>query len=141
MFSPHLQRVKDAIGSMEDTEFLMRVCRRGRRGMYLPGMIARAPVETDRLTKSYHRRWHTGHGHFYAVMQDPEWERSKFQLGGVPSHLYKQTAAHAFNWLKSTLAGKADTAFTHECNLRFFVGFLQKRLRSPKKGGDTSHRK
>src|SRR5918992_1814211 len=41
-FSPHLQRVKDAIGSMEDTEFLLRVCRSGKQGMYLPGMVARA---------------------------------------------------------------------------------------------------
>ncbi len=132
-FSAHLQRVKDAIGSMEDTEFLLRVCRSGRQGMYIPQMIARAPVEVERLSKNYHRRWHTGHGHFYAVMRDPDWERSKFHLLGVPSHLYKQTAAHAFNWLKSRVTGNADTAFTHECRLRFFRGFfLQRRLRSSK---------
>ncbi|HZN07387.1 MAG TPA: glycosyltransferase family A protein, partial [Pyrinomonadaceae bacterium] len=59
-FSPHLQRVKDFIGSMEDTEFLMRVCRSGKQGMYLPQMIASAPVDLERLNKSYHRRWHTG---------------------------------------------------------------------------------
>jgi len=132
-FSPHLQRVKDAIGSMEDTEFLIRVCRTGRQGLYLPGMIAKAPVELDRLTKAYHRRWHTGHGHFYAVMQDPEWELSKFHVAGVPAHLYKQTAAHGFNWLKSRIMGNVDAAFTHECQLRFFRGFLQQRLaQSPK---------
>ena len=36
-FSPHLQRVKNMIGSMEDTEFLLRVCRSGRREMQRRG--------------------------------------------------------------------------------------------------------
>jgi glycosyltransferase involved in cell wall biosynthesis len=128
-FSPHLQRVKNFIGSMEDTEFLMRVCRSGKKGLYLPGMIARAPVDVERLSKSYHRRWHTGHGHFYAVMRDPEWERSSFRFAGVPGHLYKQTASHALNWLSRTVTGNTDAAFTHECHLRFFRGFFRERRR------------
>ena len=128
-FSPHLQRVKNFIGSMEDTEFLMRVCRSGKQGMYLPQMIARAPVEVERLSKSYHRRWHTGHGHFYAVMRDPEWERSSFRLAGVPGHLYKQTATHALGWVSSLITANTDAAFTHECRLRFFRGFFRQRRR------------
>jgi GT2 family glycosyltransferase len=128
-FSPHLQRVKNIIGSMEDTEFLLRVCRSGRQGMYLPEMIARAPVEAERLSKTYHRRWHTGQGHFYAVMRDPQWERSRFSVAGVPSHLYKQTLTHGLNWLKTIVTGNADAAFTHECQLRFFRGFYRARAR------------
>jgi glucosyl-dolichyl phosphate glucuronosyltransferase len=128
-FSPHLQRVKNIIGSMEDTEFLLRVCRSGRQGLYLPQMIARAPVEAERLSKTYHRRWHTGQGHFYAVMRDAEWERSRFSLAGVPSHLYKQTLAHGLNWLRTIVTGNADAAFTHECQLRFFRGFYRQRRR------------
>ena len=128
-FSPDLQRVKNMIGSMEDTEFLMRVCRSGKQGLYLPQMIARAPVEVERLSKTYHRRWHTGHGHFYAVMRDPHWERSKFSLAGVPGHLYKQTLTHGLSWLKTTIVGNADAAFTHECHLCFFRGFFRQRRR------------
>ena len=128
-FSPHLQRVKDFIGSMEDTEFLMRVCRSGKQGMYLPQMIASAPVDLERLNKSYHRRWHTGHGHFYAVMRDPEWERSSFRVAGVPGHLYKETASHALGWLSRIVTGNTDAAFTHECRLRFFSGFYRHRRR------------
>lgn len=129
MFSPHLQRVKNFIGSMEDTEFLLRVCRSGKEGKYLPDLIARAPVESERLTKAYHRRWHTGHGHFYAVMRDPEWERSKFHLLGVPSHLYKQTAMQAIGWILKSISGKSDAAFVAECRLRFFQGFFRQRIR------------
>ena len=128
-FSPHLQRVKNSIGSMEDTEFLMRVCRSGKQGLYLPGMIASAPVDVERLSKSYHRRWHTGHGHFYAVMRDPEWERSSFRLAGVPGHLYKQTASHALHWFSRIITANTDAAFTHECRLRFFRGFFRQRRR------------
>jgi glucosyl-dolichyl phosphate glucuronosyltransferase len=123
LFSPHLQRVKNSIGSMEDHEFLLRVCRRGKQGMYLPEMIARSPVDIERLTKDYHRRWHTGHGYFYALMRDPEWERSMFRVIDVPGHLYKQAAAHAVNWFSGVLRN-ADSAFIHECHLRFFLGFF-----------------
>ncbi len=127
MFLPDLQRVKDRIGSMEDHEFLLRVCRSGKQGIYTPRMTAIAPVEVERLTKSYHRRWHTGHGYFYAVMGDPEFERSKFNLMGVPSHLYKQTAADAVNWVLKTLSGSEAAAFERECRLRFFYGFVLQR--------------
>lgn len=123
MFSPNLQRVKDRIGSLEDHEFLLRVCRSGKHGVYLPEMIATASVDSKRLTKHYHRRWHTGHGHFYALMRDPEWERSKFRLMGVPGHLYKQTAAHAVIWFSRVLRN-TDSAFIHECHLRFFRGYF-----------------
>jgi glycosyltransferase involved in cell wall biosynthesis len=129
VFSPSLQRVKNLIGSMEDTEFLLRVCRSGKRGIYLPDMIATAPVDTERLTKTYHRRWHTGHGHFYAVMKDPEWERSGFDLGGVPGHLYRETGRHALLWLSRILTTKTDAAFASECRLRFFRGFFRERRR------------
>ena len=126
-FLPSLQRVKGGIGSMEDHEFLMRICRSGKRGLYLPGSITWAGVDPERMTKAYHRRWHTGHGHFYAVLSDPEWERSKFQIAGVPSHLYKETARHAATWCSKLLSGKRDAAFESECRLRFFYGFLRQR--------------
>src|SRR5829696_543203 len=126
-FLPSLQRVKGSIGSMEDHEFLLRICRSGRRGLYVPGLITWAGVDPERLTKAYHRRWHTGHGHFYALLNDPEWERSKFQIAGVPSHLYKETARHAVTWCTKVLSGKRDAAFESECQLRFFYGFFRQR--------------
>jgi len=130
-FSPSLQRVKDAIGSMEDTEFLMRACRGGKTGRYLPGLITWGSIDPERLTKAYHRRWHTGQGHFYGVMNDPEWERSSFRLAGVPGHLYRETVQNAMRWLARVLTGKQDEAFLHECQLRFFRGFVKQRRTTP----------
>ena len=137
-FSAHLQRVKDAIGSMEDTEFLLRVCRSGRQGMYLPSMIAISPVDNERLTKAYHRRWHTGHGQFYAIMNDPEWECSQFRFRGVPGHLYRQTATYAVRWFSKVIRGDSDAAFKDECNLRFFSGFFTERQRKHRRSATHS---
>jgi glycosyltransferase involved in cell wall biosynthesis len=127
MFSPRLQRVKNSIGSLEDHEFLGRVYRSGRKGKYVPELIATSPVERERLTKDYHRRWHTGHGRFYAIMRDPEWERTGFRLLGVPAHLYRQTALDALLWIKSKVLGRNDEAFINERQLRFFAGFFHQR--------------
>ena len=129
-FSADVQREKDTIGSLEDHEFLMRLFRAGVVGLYVPEMIVDAHVGRERMTKAYHRRWHTGHGHFYAVMNDAEWEQSRFHLAGVPSHLYKETAKNALNWLTRILQGNNDEAFVHECRMRFFRGFLRYRTRN-----------
>lgn len=129
-FSTNVQREKDTIGSLEDHEFLVRLFRAGVVGLYLPEMIVDAYVGRERMTKSYHRRWHTGHGHFYSLMNDPEWERSRFYLAGVPSHLYKETAKNAFIWLSRMLKGDSGAAFVNECQIRFFRGFFRQRSRN-----------
>ena len=128
-FLTSLQRVKGGIGSMEDTEFLLRVCRSGKRGKYLPDLITWAWVDPERTTKAYHRRWHTGHGHFYAVMNDPEWERSSFGLFGVPGHLYRETVKNVVGWLGKLVTGNGDGAFENEIRIRFFRGFFKARRR------------
>jgi glycosyltransferase involved in cell wall biosynthesis len=128
-FCPALQRVKGGIGSLEDHEFLSRVCRSGKKGMYVPDMIAITYVPQHRMSKRYHRRWHTGHGRFYAIMRDTKWEESKFKLLGVPSHLYRQSGIDFWGWLRQTLIGKFNRAFEHEARLRFFAGFFLERQR------------
>ena len=126
-FLTSLQRVKGGIGSMEDTEFLMRVCRSGKRGKYLPELITWAWVDPERMTKAYHRRWHTGHGHFYAVMNDPQWEQSSFRMLGVPGHLYRETVRNMFGWFGRVISGNRDAAFVNEARMRFFFGFVGER--------------
>lgn len=126
-FLVSVQRTGDSIGSLEDHEFLTRILRAGVNGLYVPEMIVDAWVGSDRMTKSYHRRWHTGHGHFYAIMNDPEWEQSSYRLLGVPGHLYRETARNAVVWFSRVLRGQSDAAFANECRLRFFRGFFKQR--------------
>lgn len=128
-FSAAVQRTGDSIGSLEDHEFLTRLLRAGMTGSYVPEMIVDAHVGSERMTKEYHRRWHTGHGHFYAVMNDPEWERSRYRLLGVPSHLYRETARNALLWFAQVITGRIDAAFVNECRLRFFKGFFRQRTK------------
>lgn len=125
-FSPELQRVKNNIGSMEDAEFLERYFRAGRKCLYVPEMQVETRITVERMTRAYHRRWHTGHGHFYAIMRAGEMERSSSRLFDIPSHLYKQAALDAAAWL-SLAPRNRSRAFVRETRLRFFWGFFRKR--------------
>jgi glycosyltransferase involved in cell wall biosynthesis len=127
LFKPDLQRVKDGVGSMEDHEFLLRVWATGRRGLYVPGIVMSAEVQTERMTKEYHRRWHTGHGHFYALMRAEEMEQSDARLFDVPAHLYRNVLQSAIGWLTQSLRAHEELAFKHETELRFFRGFFRQR--------------
>lgn len=128
LFRPELQRVKGGIGSLEDTELQLRLSLAGNRLMYLPELIVYAQVIDERLNKAYHRRWHCGHGHFYAVMRDEQFEESKFRVFDVPAHLYRSTLSNLFDWLRCRLKNEEDLGFQRELELRFFWGFFRKRF-------------
>jgi GT2 family glycosyltransferase len=130
LFSTGLQRVKDGIGSLEDHEFLLRLLRTGRKGLYDPRVAVHAAVQADRLRRAYHRRWHAGHGHFHALLRSEHMERtSTGTLFGVPAHLYRQALADGYGWMRAKTAGRDACAFAHEVRLRFFHGFFRTRRR------------
>ena len=128
LFAPQFQRVKDGIGSLEDHEFQLRLSSSQRSLMYLPEIVVYAHVLDERFSKSYHRRWHYGHGHFYAVLHDGRFESSKFKLFDVPAHVYRRMSSHAASWLRYALMKNTDLGFQHELELRFFWGFFRKRF-------------
>lgn len=129
LFAADLQRVKDSVGSIEDHELEARLWRSGRQGIYVPNIIVTAEVQTDRTEKEYHRRWHTGHGRFYAIMREEKFEQSSERLFDVPVHLYRAMATDAAQWLKDALRGKHEAAFLHELRLRFSSSFIKQRRR------------
>jgi hypothetical protein len=86
-------------------------------------------VTSNRTTKAYHRRWHVGHGRFYAAMRADDVEVGSRRLFDVPAHLYRQAAVDALAWLADALRGRFDDAFWYETRLRFFYGFLCERRR------------
>jgi len=129
-FSPLLQRVKDGIGSIEDDEWIRRLWQSGGCALYAPDLVAYAVVPGDRMTRRYHRRWHSGHGRFYSLLRAAEFERStKGSVLGVPAHVYRSAAVTAASWLGNVLAGRTEDAFTDEVKLRFLRGFLSQRVR------------
>lgn len=115
------------IGGVEDLEILQRLWRAGYKTIYQPHIFFHHKVEPGRMTKKYHRRWHRGHGRFYAALRDEAMERSAARLFDVPAHLYRQTGVAALGWVKSMLAGRGADAFWHETQLCFFAGFFRQR--------------
>jgi glycosyltransferase involved in cell wall biosynthesis len=118
---------KGRIGGTEDVDLLSRLYEVGHNGLYLPDLWLSHKVEADRLTQAYHRRWHTGHGRFYAAMRMPEVERTPTRLFDVPAHLYRQAAEAAAGWLTCLAQGRRAAAFRYETRLHFFAGFFRAR--------------
>jgi glycosyltransferase involved in cell wall biosynthesis len=128
LFRADFQRVKNGVGSLEDHELLLRLWHAGRKGIYLPDLTVTAEVQPDRLQKTYHREWHTGHGRFHAMLRSELLERSKLgKILGVPAHLYRRALSDAVRWTISQLLGQRDRAFGYEVRMRFFAGFAGSR--------------
>jgi glycosyltransferase involved in cell wall biosynthesis len=127
-FRPELQRVKDSIGSMEDYEWLLRFWDADGEALYVPELRAWTEVPASRMTHAYHRRWHSGHGHYFALLNDPDFEVStKPRVFGVPAHAYRAALVDCGQWLGRMLRGDSPGAFTSETRLRFFRSYLRTR--------------
>ncbi|NUZ05157.1 glycosyltransferase [Piscinibacter koreensis] len=125
LFAPRLQRVKDGIGSTEDHEFLLRVYATGRRGLYVPELVVHAEVQSERLTKAYHRRWHSGHGGFCALMHLVKPATGAATLFGVPSYFYRTVLEDVTRYAVSLLRGDRERRFINENAVRFGVNYLR----------------
>jgi len=135
LFDPTLQRVKDSIGSMEDHELLMRLWRIGGQGLYVHDMVVEAEVPIERVSKAYHRKWHTGHGKYCALMRLSEQfdKEGRFlqkplectKFFGAPTFLYRQVLETGAGWFKAILQGDKVSAFFKENEVRHFVSYIR----------------
>ena len=136
-FRPELQRVKDNIGSMEDHEWLLRLWNADGEALYVPELRAWTEVPASRMTGAYHRRWHSGHGHYFALLHDPDFEASeKIKVFGVPAHAYRAALADCRRWLSRIVRGDTAGAFLSETRLRFFWSYFRTR-RATSRGGKS----
>jgi glycosyltransferase involved in cell wall biosynthesis len=132
-FKPELGRIKDQLGSSEDHELQSRIWQSGGQGLYIPSIVSFAEVQEERMTKEYHRRWHTGHGYYFALMRLKDIDIGDVRLFDVPAHLYRQALKDLFGWCKQTLRRNEELAFGHANELRFFYGFFRQRRQDFKK--------
>ena len=108
---------------------MRRLWKAGGRALYVPELVTYTVVPDSRLTRSYHRRWHRGHGGFYALLRADEMERSDMgSLFGIPAHMYRATLAATAGWLSAMARGRPDDAFMHEVKLCFLRGFFMRRI-------------
>lgn len=114
-------------GGMEDDDTYMRLVDSCRHGIYLPDITVYHKCGVNRLTKYYHRHWHSSHGHYCPEMRLPSHEASRWRLLGVPGRAWRQAAVDPRTWLACTFRGDQVRAFSHELRLHFFVGFVRNR--------------
>jgi glucosyl-dolichyl phosphate glucuronosyltransferase len=128
---------KGRTGATEDLDLLIRLWKSGRKGLYLPHVSFRHKATADRLTKSYHRRWHRDHGRSYAIMRSDETEKGARRLMGVPVYMYREAIRDALSWLTCVVRGRSSDAFWHETHLRFFQGFFATRRTDQDRHGES----
>jgi glycosyltransferase involved in cell wall biosynthesis len=126
-FDTATQRVGDSVGSTEDHEWEMKVWLNGGIGVYVPDVICYAEIPPDRMVKSYHRRWHLGHGKFTAIAPRSAYDGGAFQLLGVPAFVYRQLVETVARYLRTLAKGKPAETFHLENQLFFFIGFVCER--------------
>lgn len=130
LFPLETQRVKDSVGSSEDYEWELEVWKYGGHGMYVPDLVCYCEVPASRLVKSYHRKWHLGHGTFNALARRRDFEGGRWRLLDVPAFVYRQFVAAAIGTVIQTLNGNAAAAFEQENFLLFYFAFIKARWKS-----------
>jgi glucosyl-dolichyl phosphate glucuronosyltransferase len=138
-FHPTLDRYKRKLCMGGDTEFARRVEAAGGLLMYYPAAVVHHCADSDRVTKSYLRRWYFRIG---------EWEAHKTLLGqnrthavfAVPRWHYRKMLEHLWRAVSLTLRGRRREGFSHELqgmsSLGYLFGALKNSLRTriPAKG-------
>jgi glycosyltransferase involved in cell wall biosynthesis len=137
LFRPEMGRIKDGIGSTEDHDLQLRIWQAGGQGIYIPEIIMITEVPLERLTKSYHRRWHRGHGKYCAMMNLGEItdmdgrlkEKSDHgrTLFGTPGFLYRELLAESVRFFGATLRRHESKSFQYENRIRHLIGYIKKR--------------
>lgn len=132
-FDSRFQRI--GASSTEDHEWQLRFWRAGKRGMYSPHVVVTAEVQTERLTKAYHRLWYTGHGKSSAMMRLREITsgdgriadepRDAVKLFGVAAHTYKALAHASLRWLRAAANGSESSSLKYENEVRELLSYMR----------------
>lgn len=127
----------------EDTDLLMRLWQAGGRCLYVPRVLAIAPIDPARMTKAYHRWWHRTNGNWTARLRLAEMiardgrllpeplEGPKFY--GIPSHVFREFLTVVSRWMVSIAAGAPARALRHEYRLQFLLGYIRSTFAAHKK--------
>jgi GT2 family glycosyltransferase len=136
LFSPDLGRIRDGIGSTEDHDMQLRVWRAGMQGLYAPELVAHADVTPDRMLKSYHRRWHRGHGRHCAAMRLRELvpadmgalsePQDVVLFFGSPAFVFAELIRNAYRWAEAVC--RRRDAFFYANKVRHFSTYIRARF-------------
>jgi glucosyl-dolichyl phosphate glucuronosyltransferase len=129
----------------QDLELIMRVWEAQGCGLYAPDVIVRHVVPAERMTKAYHRMWHTREGdirgrlryfermaHDGRVMREPLPGPSWF---GVRRFVYRQLASAIVSWAGALIRLDGAAAFHFEGEIRQLVHYIRTRQRMARTAG------
>jgi glycosyltransferase involved in cell wall biosynthesis len=128
LFAASVQRVGAGAGTTEDHELQLRLMNAGFTGAYDPAVVVHAPVDSGRMTKAFHRKWHFCHGRSFAAMRAHDFEASGRRVAGIPGHVVRSMATEALSAAVALVRARSDEAFAHELRARFAVGFTTERV-------------
>jgi GT2 family glycosyltransferase len=132
LFTGQFGRIRDGIGSTEDHDMQLRIWQAGLHGMYVPEVVMLAEIQPDRFDRSYHRRWHRGHGRHCARMRLREMvpadmapmgrPANLMMLYGAPAFVYREVALTARRWVEAVVR-RRDPLFYSD-RMRFLTSYL-----------------
>jgi glycosyltransferase involved in cell wall biosynthesis len=115
-------------GSVEDVELYERLVSQGETGRYTPEILVYHRVDEERCRRDYHRRWHFGHGKYFADWRPPSFEQSSFSVLGLPGHVIRRAFKDFTKMLRETMKGSREQSFIYELSLRFYLGYILRRV-------------
>lgn len=94
-----------------DRELQERCWKTGGEYWFDPDFVVHAEIQTFRLKKEYHRRWHFSHGELHALLRDPEFEKSAFRVFNIPGHVLRRAVNERLQMIYNGLRLRPDRAF------------------------------
>jgi len=119
-----LGKLSGTLRTGEDHEFFLRMVAAGCRGVYEPAALVRHFVPSDRLNRSYFRRWLFQNGQDVARLEAAH-ARGVRRLFGVPRYLWRQAALDAVSMVKAGMAGDPRRRFAASTRLIWFSGYVR----------------
>jgi GT2 family glycosyltransferase len=123
----------------QDLEFIIRVWRAHVRGMYAPDVTVSHRVTADRLTKAYHRMWHSREGdirarvHFREIFDRQNRVAADVtavrRVLGVPRFLFRELLTESIHLLAATVRRDDARAFAYESQVRQTIGYIRTSFR------------
>jgi glucosyl-dolichyl phosphate glucuronosyltransferase len=135
-----LERVGDfspAYPRCQDHELEVRFWRAGEHIMYVPEVVVYSPVDPNRLTKAYHRRWHRAHGWWMGGLRLEESIDANGALLpsvreaplflGVPAFVLRDVLRAMTRLGCAWLTLNRAASFDHANRLRYLVAYVMRR--------------
>jgi glycosyltransferase involved in cell wall biosynthesis len=139
LFDGRLGRVAGTLRNQAQREWHLRARAAGARGMYLPAMIVRHRVDTERLTRRYFHRWFYWHGISRAILYETSGlhllepdgnarHTSERHLCGVPASVWTTGARASVSAAARWVTGRPSDAFEYELHVCFCAGVIRQCL-------------